>query len=460
MDKKLPYHCDHCQAAVLWSKQRHELSHVEAWEQLMAPGLCFTGPDSSESLDPETMSQCPFAGKNYLFNFRKLSLEDENNDKSQEGINKASKGGLIYGEYLQLNKILNAQELESEKKGKKIHDEHLFIVTHQAYELWFKQILWEMDSVRVIFQNGHVRDERNMLKVITRMNRISLILKLLVEQFSVLETMTALDFFDFRYYLSPASGFQSLQFRLLENKIGVPQSLRVPYNRRHYRDNFKGQDHELLLQSEQEPTLLQLVEAWLERTPGLDSEEFDFWGQFEENVLKGLEEEFALIQAKAESEEKDDLLSEFQKQRDILLSLFDEKRHEHLLSKGERRLSYKALKGALMIYFYREEPRFQVPFQLLTSLMDLDVLMTKWRYNHVCLVHRMIGGKAGTGGSSGYHYLRSTVSDRYKVFVDLFNLSTFLVPRHWIPKMNPSIHKFLYTAEYCDSSYFSSDDSD
>ncbi|XP_005415636.1 tryptophan 2,3-dioxygenase isoform X2 [Geospiza fortis] len=406
------------------------------------------------------MSQCPFAGKNYLFNFSKLSLEDENNDISQEGVNKASKGGLIYGEYLQLNKILNAQELESEKKGKKIHDEHLFIVTHQAYELWFKQILWEMDSVRVIFQNGHVRDERNMLKVITRMNRISLILKLLVEQFSVLETMTALDFFDFRYYLSPASGFQSLQFRLLENKIGVPQSLRVPYNRRHYRDNFKGQDHELLLQSEQEPTLLQLVEAWLERTPGLDSEEFDFWGQFEENVLKGLEEEFALIQAKAESEEKDDLLSEFQKQRDILLSLFDEKRHEHLLSKGERRLSYKALKGALMIYFYREEPRFQVPFQLLTSLMDLDVLMTKWRYNHVCLVHRMIGGKAGTGGSSGYHYLRSTVSDRYKVFVDLFNLSTFLVPRHWIPKMNPSIHKFLYTAEYCDSSYFSSDDSD
>ncbi|CAN8208731.1 unnamed protein product [Coccothraustes coccothraustes] len=406
------------------------------------------------------MSQCPFAGKNYLFNFSKLSLEDENDDKSQEGVNKASKGGLIYGEYLQLNKILNAQELESEKKGKKIHDEHLFIVTHQAYELWFKQILWEMDSVRVIFQNGHVRDERNMLKVITRMNRISLILKLLVEQFSVLETMTALDFFDFRYYLSPASGFQSLQFRLLENKIGVPQSLRVPYNRRHYRDNFKGQDHELLLQSEQEPTLLQLVEAWLERTPGLDSEEFDFWGQFEENVLKGLEEEFALIQAKAESEEKDDLLSEFQKQKDVLLSLFDEKRHEHLLSKGERRLSYKALKGALMIYFYREEPRFQVPFQLLTSLMDLDVLMTKWRYNHVCLVHRMIGGKAGTGGSSGYHYLRSTVSDRYKVFVDLFNLSTFLVPRHWIPKMNPSIHKFLYTAEYCDSSYFSSDDSD
>ncbi|NXL89265.1 T23O dioxygenase, partial [Alectura lathami] len=406
------------------------------------------------------MSGCPFMGNKYLFNFSKLSLEDEKGHTSQEGMNKASKGGLIYGDYLQLNKILNAQELQSEKKGNKIHDEHLFIVTHQAYELWFKQILWELDSVRVIFQNGHVRDERNMLKVVTRMSRISMILKLLVEQFSVLETMTALDFFDFRDYLSPASGFQSLQFRLLENKIGVPQSLRVPYNRRHYRDNFKGQDYELLLKSEQEPTLLQLVEAWLERTPGLEPEGFDFWGQFEVNVSKGLEEEFAIVQAKPESEEKEDMLSEFQKQKDILLSIFDEKRHEHLLSKGERRLSYKALKGALMIYFYREEPRFQVPFQLLTSLMDIDALMTKWRYNHVCMVHRMIGSKAGTGGSSGYHYLRSTVSDRYKVFVDLFNLSTFLVPRHWIPKMNPTIHKFLYTAEYCDSSYFSSDDSD
>ena len=64
-----------------------------------------------------------------------------------------------------------------------------------------------------------------------------------------------------REYLSPASGFQSLQFRLLENKIGILQSLRVPYNRRHYRDNFRGKDNELLLKSEQERTLLQLVEV-------------------------------------------------------------------------------------------------------------------------------------------------------------------------------------------------------
>lgn len=406
------------------------------------------------------MSGCPFLRNDFECDFKKLSLEGNDEDKAQTGINKASKGGLIYGNYLHLEKVLNAQELQSEKNGNKIHDEHLFIITHQAYELWFKQILWELDSVCEIFQNGHVKDERNMLTIVTRMHRVVVILKLLVEQFSILETMTALDFYDFREHLSAASGFQSLQFRLLENKMGVLQSLRVPYNRRHYRDNFKGEENEMLLNSEQAKTLLQLVEAWLERTPGLEPHGFNFWEKLEKNVVKGLEEEFTMIQAKKESEEKEEQMAEHKKQKEVLLLLFDEKRHEHLLSTGERRLSYRALQGALMIYFYREEPRFQVPFQLLTSLMDIDSLMTKWRYNHVCLVHRMLGSKTGTGGSSGYQYLRSTVSDRYKVFVDLFNLSTYLIPRHWIPKMNPITRKFLYTSEYCDSSYFSSEESD
>ncbi|XP_027423010.1 tryptophan 2,3-dioxygenase isoform X1 [Bos indicus x Bos taurus] len=381
------------------------------------------------------MSGCPFLGKSFGYAFKPLSAQGSEEDKSQAGVNRASKGGLIYGNYLQLEKVLNAQELQSEMKGNKIHDEHLFIITHQAYELWFKQILWELDSVREIFQNGHVRDERNMLKVITRMHRVVVILKLLVQQFSVLETMTALDFNDFREYLSPASGFQSLQFRLLENKIGVLQSLRVPYNRRHYRDNFRGKDNELLLKSEQERTLLQLVEAWLERTPGLEPHGFNFWGKLEKNIVKGLEEEFTKIQAKEESEEKEEQMAEFQKQKEVLLSLFDEKRHEHLLSKGERRLSYKALQGALMIYFYREEPRFQVPFQLLTFLMDVDSLMTKWRYNHVCLVHRMLGSKAGTGGSSGYQYLRSTVRNSYRSFWRSLQTSLFLEGHQLDPGM-------------------------
>uniref|UniRef100_A0A671R999 Tryptophan 2,3-dioxygenase n=1 Tax=Sinocyclocheilus anshuiensis TaxID=1608454 RepID=A0A671R999_9TELE len=397
------------------------------------------------------MSGCPFLGrKHQLFTSKPSQAEEE--DESQKGINKATKGGIFYGEYLQLDKVLSAQVLQSQQKGNKIHDEHLFIVTHQAYELWFKQILWELDSVRDLFIKNHVRDERNMLKVVSRIHRITMIFKLLVEQFAVLETMTALDFFDFREYLSPASGFQSLQFRLLEAKIGVADHLRVPYNRRHYRDSFHGQESETLLSSEQEATLLQLVEQWLERTPGLEKDGFNFWGKLQANIEEGLL--IALTYRKWKIlEDLLDLLADLNKQTEVFTALFDPKRHEHLLSKGERRLSYKALQGALMINFYREEPRFQVPFQLLTALMEIDMLMTKWRYNHVCTVHRMIGSKAGTGGSSGYQYL---------LFVDLFNLATFLVPRAWVPKLNPNIHKFPYMAECYDSSYnsYSSEDSD
>ncbi|KAG8239902.1 hypothetical protein J437_LFUL019496 [Ladona fulva] len=113
-------------------------------------------------------------------------------------------------------------------------------------------------------------------------------------------------------------------------------------------------------------------------------------------------------------------------------------------SRGERRFSHKALQGAIMITFYRDEPRFSQPHQLLTLLMDIDSLITKWRYNHVIMVQRMIGSQhLGTGGSSGYQYLRSTLSDRYKVFLDLFNLSTFLIPRTHIPPLTKGMKNKL-----------------
>uniref|UniRef100_A0A669B0K7 tryptophan 2,3-dioxygenase n=1 Tax=Oreochromis niloticus TaxID=8128 RepID=A0A669B0K7_ORENI len=423
------------------------------------------------------MSGCPYFEKKHLLYKNKPPKTEEDEDDSQAGVNKASRGGIIYGDYLQLDKILTAQVLQSELKANKIHDEHLFIVTHQAYELWFKQILFELDSVRDIFISGHVRDERNMLKVNTRIHRVVMIFRLLVDQFAVLETMTALDFFDFREYLSPASGFQSLQFRLLENKIGVPDNLRVPYNRRHYRDNFKGHDSEMLLSTEQEPTLLKLVEEWLERTPGLEVDGFNFWQRLEINIFDGLNQEKEKIEKMPDSEEKEELMAEMVKQRELFTSLFDEKRHDHLVSKGKCLIRCHNHRGFIMFIYslFRFEPKRQK--NLITSSMPVDqynlLPMDKitmaipgcfFPYffvdNHVCMVHRMIGSKAGTGGSSGYQYLRSTVSDRYKVFVDLFNLATFLVPRHWVPKLNPNIHTFLYTAECCDSSYCSSDDSD
>lgn len=97
---------------------------------------------------------------------------------------------------------------------------------------------------------------------------------------------------DFRDYLSPASGFQSLQFRLMENKLGVKQENRVKYNQR-YQDVF-GEDPnavELIVKSESEPSLCDLVQKWLERTPGLEEDGFNFWQKFQTNVNDLLDEE-------------------------------------------------------------------------------------------------------------------------------------------------------------------------
>ncbi|CAH1370922.1 unnamed protein product [Tenebrio molitor] len=363
----------------------------------------------------------------------------EGQDSEQLG----EEDGMLYGEYLMLDKILGAQRLLSEQNNQSVHDEHLFIVTHQAYELWFKQIIYELDSIRGIFSD--VLEESQTLEILKRLNRVVLILKVLVDQVMILETMTPLDFMDFRCYLRPASGFQSLQFRLLENKLGVRQENRVKYNQ-NYSKVF-GHDSQAISEiekSEQQPSLTDLVQRWLERTPGLELEGFNFWGKYQKAVERLLQEQRTLAEQEASESLKRYKLNDLDKRREVYESIFSLEVHEALLARGERRFSHKALQGAIMITFYRDEPRFSQPHQILTLLMDIDSLITKWRYNHVLMVQRMIGSsQLGTGGSSGYQYLRSTLSDRYKVFVDLFNLSTFLIPRSYIPPLTTSMRSHL-----------------
>ncbi|BES91492.1 Hypothetical protein NTJ_04300 [Nesidiocoris tenuis] len=355
--------------------------------------------------------------------------------------------GMLYGEYLQLDKILSAQRLLSEADKRTVHDEHLFIVTHQAYELWFKQVIYELDSVRMIFSNHRGLDETETLNVIKRLNRLVLILKLLADQVMILETMTPLDFMEFREYLCPASGFQSIQFRLIENKLGMKQENRVRFNQ-NYVCVF-GRDEKALeeiYKSEREPSLAQLVEQWLERTPGLEEDGFNFWGKYKSNVLAMLQTQYNSAMESTTESERMYKTGDFEKKKAMYDSVLDPSLHTALMARGERRFTHRALQGAIMITFYRDEPRFSQPHQILALLMDIDSLVTKWRYNHVLMVQRMIGSAhLGTGGSSGYHYLRSTLSDRYKVFLDLFNLSTFLVPRKYIPPLTTEMKTKLNT---------------
>ena len=140
---------------------------------------------------------------------------------------------LSYSNYLQLDKILSGQELMSAKRGAPAHDEMLFIIVHQVYELWFKQILHELDSVIGIFKQKSII-ESDISFVVLRLNRIIEIQKILIDQIRVLETMTAMDFLEFRDDLFPSSGFQSTQFRLMENKLGLLKNNRIPYGSKNY----------------------------------------------------------------------------------------------------------------------------------------------------------------------------------------------------------------------------------
>ena len=94
--------------------------------------------------------------------------------------------------------------------------------------------------------------------------------------------------------------------------------------------------------------------------------------------------------------------------------------------------------GAVFIHLYRDEPAFQQPYQLLAKLVDIDEEFTQWRYRHTIMVHRMLGAKIGTGGSSGHDYLRQTTQNN-RFFKDLFNMSTFLIPRSALPVLPDEI---------------------
>lgn len=348
---------------------------------------------------------------------------------------------IYYAEYLDLDKLLDAQKLKSDEYNDHAHDEMLFIIIHQTYELWFKQILFELADVVKIFSNDFI-DERNLSRALSRINRITEIQKIMIEQLHVLETMTPLDFLDFRDYLVPASGFQSFQFREIETTLGLKREERLKYNSKDF-DNTLKQEHKEKIAAVKD-NLFGQIEKWLERIPFIKTPDFDFWEKYHAAIDEMLKHEEQIIKnnESLSPEKKEKQLETFAKTKESFLSLFDEKYHNELIAKGEKRLSFKATLSALFINLYRDEPILFIPFQFLTAIVEMDEQFTIWRYRHAIMVHRMIGVKIGTGGSSGQHYLMATV-EKHRVFVDLFNLSTYLIPRSELPKLPKDLLKEL-----------------
>ena len=256
---------------------------------------------------------------------------------------------LTYGSYLRLPQLLDAQHLESDPPA---HDELLFITIHQVYELWFQQLLHEVEAVRDTMlgaagtregrgQEGGTREGGDQLwRARHLMNRVHVIARVLVQQVDVLETMTPQDFLEFRQRLAPASGFQSVQFRELEFLSGAKDE--------GYVDRFRG-----LTATERDHLRRRLAEPSL-------------WDAF-----------LALLTARGLGVSSDEQITD-----SLRTIAYDRSTHGDLWAMAE----------ALILH---------------------DELAAAWRARHVVMVERMIGSRTGTGGSTGSAYLRSRLELKY-----------------------------------------------
>jgi tryptophan 2,3-dioxygenase len=262
---------------------------------------------------------------------------------------------LTYSGYLKLDELLSLQrERSAEPGGEPEHDEMLFIIIHQVYELWFKQVLHELDfAIRQL-------NERNLPRALHTFKRTLTILKVLVAQLDILETMRPVDFLAFRARLAEASGLQSFQFRELEFMLGAKRAdvlARYP----------GGSDALDRLNARMaEPTL---------------------WDAF----LRFLSAEGHEIPA-------DEL------ERDV----------------REPIRPSDAVQAAL-VRIYRSDSSL---VSLCERMVDLDEGLQEWRYRHVKMVERTIGGKPGTGGTTGAAYLRGSLGT--PIFPDLWSIRTQL----------------------------------
>lgn len=329
---------------------------------------------------------------------------------------------VYYGEYLQLDKIINAQHPVSFEQGNDpAHDEMLFIVIHQAYELWFKQVLFEVDSVLNILNKPAINDNSPELQTIVhRMHRVVTILKVLVQQIDILETMTPMDFLDFRDMLRPASGFQSWQFKILEAKLGLKFEQR--HGQHYYTSQLKQEDIDIIKEAESKPSVIQLINKWLERMPFFD--EKHYWAGYKTasagNSIHPFWSDYESIYSDSLAEAEKGNTASFKN------IFFNES------GDPERSLSAAACRSALFIMLYRGYPMLELPFQLLDGLLEIDNQLGNWRYRHINMVRRMIGTRIGTGGSTGAGYLQGAM-DKHYIFKEISQLNSFLIDRRKLP---------------------------
>jgi tryptophan 2,3-dioxygenase len=172
--------------------------------------------------------------------------------------------------------------------------------------------------------------------------------------------------------------------------------------------------------------------------PFLALGDFDFPRAYRQAVTEMLGRDRTIIETHPtlrgpSQSEQIDLLAQTSADFDVL---FDPDAWGRHVEDGRRRMSHRAFMAALFVNLYRDEPILQMPFRFLSVLVDIDELFTMWRQRHALLVHRLIGGRIGTGGTSGRAYLEGATR-RHRIFTDLFDLPTFFIPRSALPPLPP-----------------------
>lgn len=326
---------------------------------------------------------------------------------------------LTYGDYLHLEKILDAQHLKSEEAGKPTHHELFFIIIHQTYELWFKQISAELNHVIEATQQlgSSLQGLPEVLNGLERINKIQLLLN---QQIPVMESLSPADFASFRDLLGTASGNQSYQYRLIEIRLGL--YYKKPIDQEEFYGYFQTKQHNLFQTTIQQPNLYNTVETWLLHYAE-DAK------KYLNNYKNDLDTKLVELQLKVDHRKTDQISNMQIEQLKIVQDSFNKIMNKHSyqqeLEHETRRLNYESFLSALYLCLNQNDAHLRNAYKILKKIIEMDELMALWRYHHALMVQRMIGNKFGSAGTTGFNYLRSTV-EKSRVFTEFMDLSTYL----------------------------------
>lgn len=343
-----------------------------------------------------------------------------------------SEGNWTYGDYLQLPALL---ELQGEDRGVSPDEMH-FIIVHQTFELWFKQVIRELTEVRDILAQDHVPED-DIPRAVDHLGRTTEIFRLMANQWTVLETLTPQGFLAFRDGLGTASGFESYQMREFEILLGLANEDRLygmdPIST--FRKLAKNSERDAAILTRLEdvaskPSLCESLLQWVSRTPimgslvGNDGDEhtvteyIDEHLSSHENIGKKAAERMSGYGASTSEKAAERFAASHQGAIDFL--------------KPDGKIS-RARAGLLFIESYRELPLLTWPRTLIDAIVELEESMVKWRHSHARMVERIMGRRIGTGGTSGVDYLDAT--SQYRIFKDLWAVRTILVKPDFRPEL-------------------------